>query len=154
MLFEQHGDEVYAYICFNVGRQSDAEDILQEVFLRILQSWGRFHHKSSLKTWLWSITNNCIREYFRRQKRTGQTVPFEWDIADVQSDETLILDLQRSLECLTTDQRQVFVERIINDKSSNEASELLGWSETKVRTTLHRAIKNVKAWFVKKGELE
>ena len=78
-LFEQHGDEVYRYIRFTIGNASDADDILQDVFLRVLESWHRFHHHSSPKTWLWSIVNNCMREYFREQKRAKGNVPKRLD---------------------------------------------------------------------------
>jgi RNA polymerase sigma-70 factor (ECF subfamily) len=155
MLFDQSGDEVYRYIRFTVGSEADAEDILQDVFLRVLQSWSHFNHRSSPKTWLWSIANNCLREYFRKQRRSHGIVPYERDIEDsTQADRTLFLELERSLDCLTIPQRQVFVERIIHEKSSTETSEALGWSEAKVRTTLHRAIKNIRTWFTKEEELK
>ena len=149
-LFIQHGDEVYRYIRFTVGNSSDADDILQEVFLRVLESWHRFQHHSSPKTWIWSIANNCMREYFRKAKRTKENVPIENDMGNnVQTNQEILIELERSLYCLTMDQRLVFVERIIHEKSSKETSELLGWSDAKVRTTLNRAIKKIQAWFAK-----
>lgn len=150
MLFELYGDEVYRYIRFTVGDLTEAEDILQEVFLRVLQFWPRFKYESSLKTWLWSITNNCMKENFRKQKRVRKNIAWNDDFPDdTIGDPMLGLELEHSLRCLSVKQRQVFVfvERIIHDKSTTESATELGWSEAKVRTTLHRALKKLQTWF-------
>jgi RNA polymerase sigma-70 factor, ECF subfamily len=148
MLFERYGDEVYRYIRFTVGDLTEADDILQEVFLRVLQSWNRFMNKSSSKTWLWSITNNCIKENFRKRKRVRNNVVLNDDFRDdTKGYPMLALQLEQSLQCLSVTQRQVFVERIIHEKSTTETAEELGWGESKVRTTLHRALKKIQTWF-------
>lgn len=153
VLFDQHGDEVYRYIRFTIGNKTEAEDILQEVFLRVVQSWDRFNHRSSPKTWLWSIVNNCIREYMRKAKRLRDTVPYDDTEQPASAADILFsLDLEASLRCLSTEQRQVFVERIIHEKSSKEAAKTLGWSDAKVRTTLHRATNKIQAWFHERGD--
>jgi RNA polymerase sigma-70 factor, ECF subfamily len=152
MLLATYGDEVYRYIRFTVGNQAEADDILQEVFLRVLQSWNRFKHKSSSKTWLWAIANNCIRENFRKRKRVYNNVALNDDFRDdTTGDPMLALQLEESLKCLSVTQRQVFVERIIHEKRTAETAEELGWSESRVRTTLHRATKKMQAWFAEGG---
>lgn len=83
VLFEKYGDEVYRYVRYTIGESSDAEDIVQEVFLRVLQSWKRFNHKSSSKTWLWSITKNCIKEQLRKiEKQQVRNVPLVGELVD------------------------------------------------------------------------
>ncbi|WDM01611.1 hypothetical protein JI721_01720 [Alicyclobacillus cycloheptanicus] len=42
---------------------------MRETFLRVLHSRSRFHHQSNPKTGIWSIVNNCMLEYVRKQKR-------------------------------------------------------------------------------------
>ncbi|WDL98782.1 RNA polymerase sigma factor [Alicyclobacillus sp. ALC3] len=141
MLFEQHGDEIYRYVLYTVTDESDTEDIVQDIFLRVLQSWKRFNHKSSPKTWLWSIANNCVREYFRKKRRQQAIIPLIDDFADESVSDVLDeLNLQDSLRQLNVIQRQVFVERVIHKRSTSETAVLLNWSQAKVRTTLHRAI--------------
>jgi RNA polymerase sigma-70 factor, ECF subfamily len=155
MLFEQYGDEVYRYIRFTIGDQAESQDVLQEVFLRVLQSWGRFQHKSSPRTWLYAIANNCIKESLRKRKRDYDRLEFNEEIEVAKANDLAMeLALEQSLESLTLSQRQVFVERVIHEKSSPETAETLGWSEAKVRTTLHRAIKNIQVWFAKEGKLK
>lgn len=151
MLFEQHGDELYRFIRYTVGRKSDADDLLQETFLRVLQSWANFRHKSSPKTWLWSIAKNCIRDFYRSQRRHSRDVSLPDDIGQrTTADEELVnAQLQRNLQQLTVSQRQVFIERIIHDKTTAETALTLNWSESKVKTTLHRALRALRNSFWK-----
>ncbi|QQE80008.1 RNA polymerase sigma factor [Alicyclobacillus sp. SO9] len=145
VLFERHGDEVYRYIRYTIGNVPQADDILQEVFLRVLQSWHRFQHQSTPKTWLWAIAKNCIRDYFRSSKRTNQQVPLDEQLLDETSGDYLLkLQLEDSLQSLSVAHREVFVERIIHDKSTEETAQTLGWSASKVKTTLHRAMKQIR----------
>lgn len=153
MLFEKHGEEVYRYIRYTIGDASQADDILQEVFLRVLQSWHRFNHKSSPKTWLWAITKNCIRDYFRSQKRNNRQVVLEDEIKDTTVDDPMLkLQLEDSMNSLSIMQREVFVERIINQRSTEDTAETLGWSTSKVKTTLHRAMKQIRRSLMQGGD--
>lgn len=153
MLFEQHGDEVYRYIRYTIGNASHADDILQDVFLCVLQSWERFSHRSTPNTWLWAITKNCIRDYFRRQKRMNRQVPFDGETGDgIAEDQMLKLQLEESMNVLSIRQREVFVERIINGRTTEETAQTLGWGVSKVKTTLHRAMKQIKTSLMQGGD--
>lgn len=153
MLFEKYGDEVYRYVRYTIGEPSDTEDVVQEIFLRVLQSWKRFNHKSKPKTWLWSITNNCIREHLRRagRQRAGN-VPLDGEFVDESEpgQELTMNQLEESIQQLNVSQRQVFIERVIHQKNTVETAKTLGWSHTKVRTTLHRAMNKIRA-IMRKG---
>lgn len=62
--------------------------------------------------------------------------------------------LYRSLDVLTLDQRSVLIARFIENLTIAETAEMLGWTESKVKTTQHRAIKAVKGFMVKQLERE
>lgn len=150
MLFEKHGDEVYRYVRYTIGNQSDTEDIVQEIFLRVLQSWKQFNHRAKPKTWLWSITNNCIREHLRKtEKQQSRNIPFagEFEFPEERepNHDLEMLRLEESLQQLNVSERQVFIERIVHKKSTAETAKDLGWGQSKVRTTLHRARNKIKA---------
>jgi RNA polymerase sigma-70 factor (ECF subfamily) len=122
----------------------DAEDIVQEVFLRVLRSWHRFHKASGERTWVWGITRNCLREHYRRQARTR--AHFAADDVDAVPDplepapEDRVL-VAEALRRLNPSQRAVFVLNVLQQKSGRECAQILGWSEVKVRVTVHRSIK-------------
>ncbi|MDA8345872.1 MAG: sigma-70 family RNA polymerase sigma factor [Thermaerobacter sp.] len=145
-LFEQHADEIFRFARFSVGSRGAAEDIVQEVFLRAMGSWDRFAGRSSERTWLFSIARHAIADHLRRVGRQEGATDLEREIADPsQADEVARLDLEASLRLLPLAQREVFVLRIVEDRSAGETAALLGRSEVSVRVTLHRALSRLRA---------
>ena len=142
-LFGQYGDEVYQYVRFTLGEATEAEDVVQDVFLEVLRAWPRFRGLSSEKTWLWSIARHRLIDHLRRLSRlgrdlsrreTGRDDPMARDIATR-------VDVECSLQYLPVAQRQVVILRIIQDHTTAEVSRMLGWPQVRVRVTLHRALK-------------
>ncbi|MFD1673327.1 RNA polymerase sigma factor [Alicyclobacillus fodiniaquatilis] len=145
-LFEKYGDEVYQYVRYTLGDAIQAEDVVQEIFLRALQAWPRFEHRSSSRTWLWSIVRNYLSDVLRRKKRNKRFTEIDLEImADTLSvsDSFASVELDSVLQSVPAVYRQVIILRIIQDKTSKEVAELLGWTENKVRVTLHRALKKL-----------
>ncbi|WDL95821.1 RNA polymerase sigma factor [Alicyclobacillus sp. ALC3] len=152
-LFEAYGEEVYRYLWYTLGRRSEAEDLVQEVFLHVLQSWQRFEHRSTTRTWLWGIVNNCLREHQRKQRRTPDPIEIREELEPGStSAPDLFLHLEHTLRTLSLSQRQVFVQRVIHERSTADTAAVLGWSEAKVRTTLHRAMKLVRQSFAERSD--
>lgn len=75
-LVERHKTALLGYICHRVGDVHAAEDLLQELFLRVFRAAlrGGFDGRSSVKTWLFTIANNCITVY-RRASGRRRVVP-------------------------------------------------------------------------------
>lgn len=140
-----------------VQNREQAEDLVQEVYIRVLKSYQYFKGESSEKTWLIAIARNVAIDFFRKHKglnqRTINKVEFlELRIKDesplpeeiiFQSEEMRLM--YRCLEKCTIDQRSVIILRYIQDLSILETAQVLGWKESKVKTTQHRAIKQLKA---------
>lgn len=154
MLLEQYGDEIYRYVRFTVGNKSDADDLIQEVFLRVIQGWKRFNHSSNSKTWLWAIAKNCIREHYRKQKRHSVVTTLnDMELLDHHSVDALTeVMIAEVLQRIPIPQREAFIERIVNERTTSETAQVLGWSESKVRTTLHRAIASIRKIYQKGDE--
>jgi RNA polymerase sigma-70 factor (ECF subfamily) len=154
-LLEQYGNEIYQYVLYTLGDRGLAEDAVQEVFLRALQAWPRFEHRSSPRTWLWAIARHHLRDVIRKRKRAGNQA--EVLLADVMAppchDHSLDrIELESALQSLPVSYRQVVILRVIQDRPVREVAELLGWSEVRVRVTLHRAIKKLQKDFVEADE--
>lgn len=145
-LFELYGDAVYRYARFVLGNALEAEDAVQEIFLQVLKSWVRFEHRSSPKTWLWKIANNHIKTMLRKRKYQFVELSNEFEIESQASNSTeFLIDLERDIIKLPLPQRQVFIYRILHDISSSETAQILGWSDARVRITLHRAIQSLRS---------
>jgi RNA polymerase sigma-70 factor (ECF subfamily) len=155
-LYQKYHQDVYQFLFYMVRNKEHAEDLVQEVYIRVLKSYNRFEGRSSEKTWLFSIARNVAIDFFRKQKGWKQRLLEKFDMATLQvKDESPIpeeITVQREeikwmYECLehcTLDQRAVIIMRFIYDLSISETAESLGWTESKVKTTQHRSLKVLK----------
>lgn len=138
----------------------DAEDLVQEVYLRAFRAFGSFEDGSNLKAWLYRIlTNTFINEYRRRQRRP-RTVPEEeapdWYLFDVlgedaaaPSAEREVLDripdedVQRALEDLPEQFRIAVLLADVEGFSYREIAEILEVPMGTVMSRLHRGRKSL-----------
>ncbi len=163
-LYDEYHQDVFQFLIYLVKNRSVAEDLSQEVYIRVLRAYDKFEGKSSEKTWLFSIAKNVAIDYFRknnvRERHTFDA--FEWEseqlISSAQTPEQFIemsedmRQLLEALELCTGDQKMVIVMRYFQDLSIGEAAEILGWTESKVKTTQHRAIKTLRGILEQNGK--
>lgn len=165
-LYTKYHHDVFQFLFYMVKNREQAEDLVQEVYIRVYKSYHRFEGKSSEKTWLFSIARNVAIDHFRKQKGWKQRIfePFEGTTVQLKDEhpipEEIALqkeDLQLMYRCLdlcTIDQRMVLVMRFIQDLSIAETANVLNWTEGKVKTTQHRALKALKKYMVDEVEKE
>lgn len=140
-LFELYSDEIYRYALFVLGSANDAQDTVQEVFTRVFNSWDTFRHDSNPRTWIWSITRNYLSDLKRRKKIPTIALDATLSLKGLPSVHMdTIPEWEDVLKSLSVPYRQVVYWRLIEDLSVSDTAELLGWTHTKVRITLHRAI--------------
>ncbi|MFJ7754170.1 RNA polymerase sigma factor SigX [Peribacillus muralis] len=155
-LYEKYHQEIYQFIYYMTKNRETAEDLMHEVYIRIMKAYERFEGKSSEKTWMYSIARNVTIDHFRKQKGWKDKIfaNFDWDRQSIEDtkpmpEEVAILndDIQSLYQCLnrcTTNQRSVIILRYIQGMSITETADILNWSESKVKTTQHRALKVIK----------
>src|ERR671936_1229278 len=69
-LYLLHFDRIYSYLHMSVGNRHDAEDLTTQVFLKMLESIGKFQWRSApFSAWLFRITHNLAMDHFRATKR-------------------------------------------------------------------------------------
>lgn len=167
-LYDRYHHDLYRFIFYMVKDQHLTEDLVQDVYIRVLQSYESFEGKSSEKTWLFSIARFATIDYFRSQKRKRHKVLgfFDWgqkgeNISDEQPlpDDVVIQDetlkqVYRSLDRCTVDQKSVIILRFIQSFSIKETADILNFSVSKVKTTQHRALKTMKKHLEHDGQKE
>lgn len=146
-LFDLYANDIYRYARFTLQDHAEAKDVVQEVFLRAFRQWDRFRHESSYKTWLLSITRNYMYDVLRKRKTQSNyldayTPPYHSDPTTTTDD---LIVLEQSLAKLKDAYRHVIVLRHVEGLSVHEVAQILDWSEGKVRTTLHRALKQLRS---------
>jgi len=155
-IYDSYHQDLFQFLIYLVQNRQVAEDLTQEVYIRVLRSYDSFKGKSSEKTWLFSIAKNVAIDHFRKQnvrkKRTFDS--FDWEAiqltsTDMRPDELVQLDHEKkqlldTLNECTGDQKMVIVLRYFQQLSIQETADALGWTESKVKTTQHRAIQQLK----------
>lgn len=152
-LYDQYHQDVFQFLIYLVKDRHIAEDLMHEVYVRVFKAYGRFQGKSSEKTWLFSIAKNVAIDHFRKTavRKKHALAFFDWETQQLVSTDRLPeevselnedkIRLYRWLDFCTGDQKLVIIMRFFQDLSIAETAEVLGWSEGKVKTTQHRAIR-------------
>lgn len=152
-LYEKYHQDVFKFLIYLTRDRAQAEDLVHEVYVRVLKAYPKFKGESSEKTWLFAIAKNVAIDYFRKQsvRRKHNDAYFDWETTEIGSSRPLPDDfmmqneqkqeLLQALETCTADQRFVIHLRYLQDLSIIETAEILDWTESKVKTTQHRAIK-------------
>lgn len=158
-IIKWHNQRLYRLARAVVGSNADAEEVLQDAYLRAFENLDRFRGESSLSTWLSRITLNeaLMRLRSRRRlKRVGPTVDVEAQIIPFPTGQSggdpertmaqrqLIQLVEQATDALPESFRAVFVARVLEGLSVEETAALFDMSPATVKTRLHRARKMVR----------
>jgi RNA polymerase sigma-70 factor (ECF subfamily) len=155
-LVDAHGGRIYGLGLRMCGNEQDAEDLVQETFLRAYRHWDQFEGRSDPGTWLYSIAARACRRMHRR--RAGEparveslsdllpageaTVPDSGTGSIDQLDEQVRREAREAVEAgiatLTPAFRLPLVLKEIADFSLAEVGRILGLKEATVKTRVHR----------------
>ncbi len=151
----EYGEQLYWQIRRVVLKHDDANDVLQNVFLKAWTHLGHFHQDARISTWLYRIAVNESIDFMRRQKKQiiVSTDDQEQGIAQqlladnyFDGDETQAL-LQEAVAQLPEVQRLVFNMRYYDDKKYSEISKILKTSEGALKASYHIAVKKISEFF-------
>jgi RNA polymerase sigma-70 factor (ECF subfamily) len=112
-LMQRHGRWVYRYCRRQLRDATLAEDVCQEVFIDAYRDLGGFKGRSKIRTWLFAIARNQVRNAVRsRTRRDGPVVELaeSADVSDLRPSPLEVLDEMRLLELVVTRARELSVE--------------------------------------------
>lgn len=155
-LVEAYSGVTYRLAMKMLQNPQDAEDILQETFIKAYQHLPDFQGRSSLSTWLYRIATNEALMFLRRQKLTTVSIDESFDAADQDREPLPLVDwsylpeselvsaetrshMDQAVQALPPNLRVVFVLRDIEGLSTRETGEVLQLSDSAVKTRLSRA---------------
>lgn len=152
-LVDRHGRMLYrvAYRITNSGQ--DAEDVVQETFLRAHREVHRFELRSSVGTWLYRIATNTSVDLLRSRRREAEWPEGQSDrltsttpLPDRSAQSMEIRDrIEQALAPLSVQERTAFVLRHYEGRSSGEIADLLGVSVGAAKHSVFRAVRKVRA---------
>ena len=141
-LYRRHNPKVYRFVLRMVGGDTaEAEDIMQETWLRAARALERFRWQSALSSWLSGIALNRVRELARKKKRSLVEVDGEWEMPVAPQDSGKRIDLERALELLPPGFRTVLVLHDVEGFTHQEIGGQLGITDGTSKSQLHGARK-------------
>ena len=155
-LVERHSAEIFAYVWRLLREAHDAEDCLQETFLRAFRSYGRVRAGTNYRAWLYKIATNTARSQWKRRKRSEiRTVDLdpeqradEMPVADRVERQALLAAVARAVEELPAQQRAALIMRKYQELSYAEIAAALECTEAAARANVYQAVKKLQAKFV------
>ncbi len=159
-LMKRHQEPLFRYIYRYVNREEDAREITQETFVRAYFKIHQFEPKAKFVTWLYRIATNLCRDRVRSRtyKKSIQTDSLittdsegeesERPLASLDQDPSKKLEtkekmseLEKAIQDLTHDLKTVFVLAVLEERSHQECSEILGTSPKTIEMRVYRARK-------------
>ena len=152
-LVSKHQQRIYYYIRKMVIVHADADDITQDVFVKVWHNLHKFRQDANFYTWLYRIaTNECLN--FLKKKRQRFFLPIhdvETELLDKlqqtssdYSGDDMLLKLLEAVLKLPEKQRLVFNLKYFEDLTYEEISSILGTSVGGLKATYHYASKRIK----------
>lgn len=148
-LYERHVQTIFRFVYVRLDDRRDAEDLTEEVFLRVWQSLPNYREQGvPFLAFLFRIARNAVIDFYRSSKSSAHQESIEDNpLQDLRSDpgEQAITNLEhqelrRILDTMREDYRMVLVLRFLSELSPEETAQVMGRSTGAVRVLQHRAL--------------
>ena len=148
-LYEMYLPRIFAYVTRRICDRDEAEDIVSNIFLRVVENIARFNpEKSSFKTWIYTITTNMMIDYFRAHgKKKTEKIEAAHEIASTnpspveQAAKTHDKDfIHKIIGALPNRHQELLLLKFFSDLNVEELAEALGVTPNNVSVMTHRAL--------------
>lgn len=147
-IYKTHSGKLYSLACRMLGNPTEAEDLLQEIFLSAHRKLDGFRGESALGTWLYRLATNQCLDYLRsraaRSNQVTDTIDDDPAVLDVRSrgiaDRAVAkMDLERAVAQLPEGARAAFVLHDVQGLEHKEVADVLGIAEGTSKSQVHKA---------------
>jgi RNA polymerase sigma-70 factor (ECF subfamily) len=142
----QHRQKVYSFAHYSLRAKEDAEDVTQEVFIKLWQHWQKIDH-NKIGGWLMRVAHNAVIDHVRKQRPSQNNVDQYAEVEEQvgsESDEGNIdqevfkARLQEAIKSLDDPFRSILIMRDVQGLSYTDIQSSLDISESQVKVYLHR----------------
>jgi len=149
ILFNKYKKRIYNYALKMLGDKMRADDVVQDVFIKLFENFNNIHNKQSIQFWLFKTARNEMMGFLRSTK-TKKFISESLDIEDVEIENKISLAeeienkelnklILNELENMSEDFREVFVLKEYSGLSYKEIASLLSIDEDLVKSRLYKA---------------
>jgi len=148
-LYERYAPRVFRYLYAHLGNRLDAEDLTEEVFLRVWRTLPNYQEQGvPFLAFLFRVAHNALIDYYRHVSKPGQEVSIEnmalIDHGPGPGELVMTLlehqQLRQTLLQMREDYRTVLVLRFLSELTPDETAQVMGRSSGAVRVLQHRAL--------------
>jgi RNA polymerase sigma-70 factor (ECF subfamily) len=160
-LFERYHLQLYNFFLRQLGNPQTSEDLVQDVFYKMLKYRHTYRGKGKFTTWMFSIAHNTKIDHFRKTKRPMESIddkpelisnaPNPAELSEAASQHQL---LYRALERLSDDRREVLLLSRFQQMKYKEIAEVMGVSTGAVKKKAFLAIRDLQGIFKELNEGE
>ncbi|UNK18639.1 RNA polymerase sigma factor [Paenibacillus sp. N3/727] len=158
IIFHQYHEKIRKYFSFKMNEAS-AEDLTQQVFIKVMGNIHSFNHESSLFTWIFKIAQNTLKNEYRRISRTLESssdlTGYESRLIslDFTKHVEIRFDIGSALKKLSPLDNQIILLRFFVDCTIAEISEIVGMRESAVKNRLYRTLDKLKVELKEWGDI-
>jgi RNA polymerase sigma-70 factor (ECF subfamily) len=160
-LYEAYYKRVYNYISFRINNHQDTEDLVSQVFERVIDKYDTYDNKRSpLEAWLIGIARNTVTDYFRSRQKgfdlaanllslfvPSSRQPEEVMVAN--EDHALLIQM---LSKLSDKERNIVALKFAAELKNTDIAEMMGLSVSNVGVMLFRSLKKLRKEWEKEGQ--
>ena len=153
-LIERHHDEIFAYLWRLLGKDgrregaTDAEDLVQDVFLRAYESFAGLRPNSNPRAWLYKIATHCAYNRLRRIKLQRDKLSSLKHLETANKDSTAHAYMEKTVRTLVSElpakQKACVTLRYLQDMDYPEIAAILGCSQESARSNVYQAIRQLR----------
>jgi RNA polymerase sigma factor (sigma-70 family) len=154
LLYERYHRHLYRFL-YNMTRQKElSEDLVQNVFIRMLKYNDGFQGYGEFKTWMYRIARNTLYDHFKKVKNTPvhtdvkeyetRIVGEHFSDAQIEKEQELKL-LEVAMEKLSPENRELLVLCRFEELKYNEIAKILNTTEGAIKVRIHRALNLLKS---------
>lgn len=152
LLYERYKKRLFGFFYQMNKNANVSEDLVQNVFIRVLKYKHTFSDESKFITWIFQIARNEMYDDFRKQKKENhddiETVSYYLNSdATIESDIEVAentIKLKKAIEKLPKEKKELIVLSKLKELKYREVGEIIGCTEGTARTKVHRALNDLK----------
>ncbi|HEY7680752.1 MAG TPA: RNA polymerase sigma factor [Terriglobia bacterium] len=156
LLFDRHSGALFDFFVRMTSNRAVAEDLVQEVFFRVLKYRKTYRDHGSFRTWMFHIARNARADYFKKHRaempcseeafEIEDRAPFPVQELEQRQQEEL---LRRAMLQLAEEKREVLVLARYQEMKYDQIARLLGCEVGAVKVRVHRALKELRELYLK-----
>ena len=160
LLVDIHSREIFVYLWRMLGNNADAEDCLQDTYLRAYRAYSRLNDDANVRAWLYKIATNVAHTHFKRNRRISdhtsdldpEKIQGEHQVSDQVERNISLEAVKTAVEALPHKQRAALIMRKYQEMPYCDIAFVLKTSEDAARANVYQALKKLRSRFAANRE--